>query len=190
MNKKLDVIILDDKEPDFNVIKDAVLLETFIESEKIESQIVYDYNSCDILIRTYTNFKKAGIKSRIKYENSMKSLVSKISSDNSNSRICIIDVNWGYTANDHFGIDFYKEFLYEKVQIENIIFISILDRSELKEEFSGAKFMHKKYRDDKGDIQTLGELFKEALRDNVNALPAIINFSAKEGNEPIEKAIV
>lgn len=190
MNNRITILLLDDQETHYNFIKDAILLETSISSEKIESQIFYDFQNCEKLIRTYINFKYAGIKSRKKYEESMKNLIGNIPSDRTDSFICVVDVNWGYSSLDHLGIDFYKEFLLDKVKLENTILISILDRHELKEEFNGLKFIRKSYRDNKGDIEVLGELFKEAIRDSINALPVIINFPNQDDEPTIEKATV
>jgi hypothetical protein len=183
----INVLVLDDKEPDFNKMFEIINSNDDFNSRNIIFQPVFNYANNKLLIQTFINYKHGGILSENIYGEEMKKYVEKI--PNSKNLVCIIDVNWGYGKDDHLGIEFFKQFLLNKCELVNSLMISIIERDELKEDFKGLKFIPKTQRDKNGDVETMGKIFTQSLIDHINALPFLVNYSLKK-NEDIQGASV
>jgi hypothetical protein len=183
----INLIVLDDKKSDFDSIIDIILSNTDFKTMKITVKQVFNFQENESLIQTFINYKHGGINSEKIYGEEMNKMTTKI--PNSGSIVCVIDVNWGYSKDDHLGIEFFKQFLISKCELVNSLMISIIERDELKEEVKGLKFIPKTQRDKKGDVETLGNIFKQSLIDHINALPIIANYSPSN-NENIQGADV
>lgn len=177
MDKELTIIILEDDKNHFKIIK-KIITDTNI--AKISSKFIYNFEENKDLISSYINYKHTGINSEKIYKSKIEEKIKSI--PRHHKSICIIDVNWGYSDNDHLGIDFYKDFLLDLVKEKNTIMTSILERSELNREFEGVKFQPKTERDSKGEIQVMGAEFRQKLIDDINALPAVTDISKDNTN--------